>query len=74
MISSGVDVDEHTPAGLTPLTVAAGYGRVGVARVLLKKGADVTAAGIQSGLTALHASAQQGHMAVTRLEILMFSL
>lgn len=66
-ISIRVDVDEPTPVGLTPLTIAAGYGRVRVARVLLKTGADLSATGIQSGATALHASARQGHMTVTRL-------
>eukprot|EP00903_Cladosiphon_okamuranus_P011318 g10670.t1 len=66
-ISSRLDVDEATPAGLAPLIIAASRGQVGVVRVLTKKGAGVTAASNEGGITALHASAREGCVAVTRL-------
>jgi ankyrin repeat protein len=43
-----------------PLAVAAWHGHIGVARLLIERGANINATG-SGGITALHCAAQEGH-------------
>ena len=62
-----IGVDELASNGFTALLLAGGFGNHRVVRILLAKGADVSFSSAKSGLTALHCSAQRGHLAVTQL-------
>lgn len=67
LLSRGViDIDEGEPDGTTPLMRAAGFGRSRVFRLLLDKGASVAITN-DAGYTALHLSAQEGQLAITKL-------
>lgn len=69
ILSSGsIDIDHTDPNGWTPLIFASVKGNKGVVRALLDKGANVSIAG-DDGLTALLASVQYGHLAVTKMLI-----
>ena len=57
LLASGVKVDARGEHGVTPLFVAALFGRAGAAEVLLANGADLKAAKGGDGSTALHTAA-----------------
>ncbi|KAJ3320367.1 Set3 complex subunit with deacetylase activity, meiotic-specific repressor of sporulation proteins, partial [Gonapodya sp. JEL0774] len=69
LIDAGAQVDLHDNAGWTPLHEACLSGRTEVAELLLKRGADVTAAALESGDTPLHDAAENGH--VGAVEVLL---
>jgi len=52
--------------GFTALHISAKYGTVRVARIMIKKGADVSIAG-KNGLTPLHVAAHYNHSAMVTL-------
>ena len=52
--------------GLTPLHIAAKYGHIKVARLLLQKGADSNVQG-KNGLTPLHVATHYNHVNVALL-------
>lgn len=67
MLSRGdIDIDERTPEGATALMIAAILGYPRIVGALLNNGANVA---LVSGkrISALHRSAQSGHVAVTKL-------
>lgn len=67
LLSRGViDIDQGDPKGFTPLMLAAFYGHSRVLKVILNKRANVSVVN-DDGCTALHMSAQEGHLAVTKL-------
>lgn len=67
LLSQGsVDIDQGTNRGLTPLMLAVTEGCARVVRVLLNKGANVAIAA-DDGRTALHGSAEGGHLATTKM-------
>jgi len=55
-----------TQKGFTALHISAKYGMVRVARVIIKKGADVNVAG-KNGLTPLHVASHYNHPAMVQL-------
>ena len=61
-----IGIDEVNSTGSTPLIAAALFRDSLVVRTLLDRGADVTIAD-HTGATALHMSANRGHLAVTEL-------
>ena len=66
LLSSGlIGIDSPDSTGWSPLMHAAFEGRTSVSRMLLRRGADLTLASRDDGLTALHLSAARGHVAVT---------
>lgn len=64
----GVDINQGTTEGWTPLMISANEGHTHVVRILLRKGADITLADTD-GFTALHFYGDNGHQAVTKLLI-----
>ena len=60
------DLNVQDWEGKTPLHVASGYERPGVARMLLEYGADVNAQDKKS-ITPLHVASEDGNLAVARL-------
>ena len=65
--TKSIDIDQRTlEEGFTPLMIAAFCGHFRIVRILLDEGANVSIKG-ENGLTALHRSAQEGHLAVTKL-------
>lgn len=59
-----VDIDQRGPRGIAPLVLAAGAGHSLIVRILLK-GANVAVRN-DDGVTALHMSAEQGLLDVTK--------
>jgi ankyrin repeat protein len=57
----------RTDNGISPLFVAAEFGRIDVARVLLESGAAVNQARTDDGATPLSISAQEGHVEMVRV-------
>lgn len=67
LVSKGtIDIDQGDPKGYTPLMRASFMGYPDVARILLNRGGSPSLAG-DDGCTALHYSAQQGHLAITKM-------
>ncbi len=67
LLSDGsIHIDQGNMNGGTPLMIASFKGHSGAVRILLKKGANVSIPA-DYGLTALHISAKQGHLAVSRM-------
>lgn len=65
LLSAGsFNIDQGNPRGVTPLMYAAQEGHSRVARILLDRGANVSIAK-DGGFSAVHVSAQNGHLAVT---------
>lgn len=60
-----VDIDQRGPRGIAPLVLAAGAGHSRIVRILLNKGANVAVRN-DDGVTALHKSAEQGLLDVTK--------
>ena len=66
-IAAGTDVNaKESPGGSTPLLVAAIFGRVEAAKLLIEKGANVNA-GSNDGATALHGAAFFCHTEIVKL-------
>lgn len=66
-VAAGTDVDAKEPAGGgTPLLVAAIFGRVEAAKLLIEKGANVNASS-NDGATSLHAAAFFCHTEIVKL-------
>lgn len=64
------DIDEvDLIVGFSPLIYAAGAGHARVVKILLDKGADTSVVARRGGCTALHVSAQEGHVAATTMLI-----
>jgi hypothetical protein len=65
-IAAGIKLDERNESGFTPLAWACNFGRVEIAELLLKKGADPN--GLASGkMTPLHFAANGGQFAIAKL-------
>jgi ankyrin repeat protein len=63
----GANVNEQTESeGLTPLMLAADYGKTGVVKVLMDRGADINAKD-RNGRTALMAAQDNGHQDIVNL-------
>lgn len=62
-----INFDQGSPEGWTPLMIAARGGHSRVAKVLLDSGADVSVTA-DNGVTALHVSAQSGHISGADLD------
>jgi len=67
LLTSGVKVDAKGEHGVTPLFVAALFGRAEAAGLLIEKGADVKGAKGDDGTTALHAAAFFCHTETVKL-------
>lgn len=65
-LKKGIKVDQRSPAGRTPLIMAALSGKTSAAQYLLKAGADVNAKGKNQN-TAIHSAAFLGHIAFVKL-------
>lgn len=61
-----IDIDERRPKGWTALMLGASTGDVGVVRILVNKGANLSLVD-DRGFSALHLATQGGHVAVTKL-------
>ncbi|MBN1420950.1 MAG: ankyrin repeat domain-containing protein [Planctomycetes bacterium] len=57
LLKAGTRVDSRGPVGVTPLFVAALFGRTDAAKLLIVRGADIKLAKDRDGSTALHAAA-----------------
>ena len=68
LLSTGsINVDRQSvPGGMTPLMVAANKGYLRLARILLNNGANMSMKD-DHGATALHFSAEGGHLALTKM-------
>jgi ankyrin repeat protein/S1-C subfamily serine protease len=69
LIVAGATLEAHTRKGLTPLGIAAANGSVGVARILLRRGAAVQPPDGSSELSPLQVAAEAGKVDVLRLLI-----
>jgi uncharacterized protein len=69
LLGAGANINSETRAGLTPLHVAAIYGKVSVVRTLLKASPKLDAPD-QFGETPLHKAVAQGHEEITQLLIM----
>lgn len=70
LLSCGsIDINQgHNPCGITPLMLAAQFGHACVAKMLLRKGSDVSIVS-DEGATALHFCSENGHLALVELLI-----
>ena len=66
-LEQGIDVNAKVENGFTPLFLAVRNNDVGIARLLLSKGADVNTKNNQNGMTPLHIAAQEGHRSMVVL-------
>ena len=66
LLNQGVDANQRTPEGITPLHLAAKSGQITITNLLLERGANVRAA-YQAKWTPLHFAAQEGHVDVAKL-------
>ncbi len=67
LLSSGwIDIEQGDSKGCTPLMIASSRGHSQAVRILLNKGANVSAVADDGG-TPLHFSAQDGHLAITKM-------
>ena len=67
LLSDGsIDINQQWDEGYTPLMLCCKGGHAGVARILVREGADMSIAD-DHGRTALHLSASTGHVAMTKL-------
>lgn len=64
---SNENVNSKDERGLTPLWIAAAYGKLDVAELLISKGANVNAKAESTGLTPLHIAALNGQNNVVKL-------
>jgi len=67
LLRRGARTDIHNRKGRTPLIVALHYGRTGVARLLILKGADVNLKSTSTGYAPLHLVAQKGYLSLAKL-------
>lgn len=65
-LDNGRSPDVRTPRGQTPLIIAAEYGSLSVAKLLISRRALLEARDARNGFTALHWSAQNYHPAIAR--------
>ncbi|WP_348766863.1 ankyrin repeat domain-containing protein [uncultured Salinisphaera sp.] len=65
-LDEGLSVNLRTPAGQTPLNIAAEYGSLKVVRALLQRDAQLEARDGRNGFTALHWAAEAYHPAIAR--------
>ena len=66
-LSAAANVRTEGESGVTPLFVAALFGRAEAAKLLIERGADVRLANGEDGATALHAAAFLCHAETVRL-------
>jgi len=67
LLAGGMSVDSMDEAGVTPLFLAALFGRTDAAKLLIDRGADIKAARGGDGSTALHAAAFFCHTDTVKL-------
>jgi ankyrin repeat protein len=67
LLDLGVPVDQHEDSGRTPLHHACALGRLGCARLLLRRGADANAINDHLGENPLHLAAQSASLDVVLL-------
>jgi ankyrin repeat protein len=70
LLGAGANVNSETRAGLTPLHVAAIYGKVSVVRTLLTQASPKLDAPDQFGETPLHKAVALGNEEITQLLIM----
>ncbi|XP_069700731.1 uncharacterized protein [Periplaneta americana] len=66
LLDAGLHVDCYNYRQQTPLWLAAWFGRVPVARLLLQRGADLNLQDSSDGFTPLHAAASGGHLQIVQ--------
>jgi ankyrin repeat protein len=66
LIKNGIDVNEKSSDGYSPLCIAAFWGYADIAKMLLEAKADVNATNKGTGWTPIHCAAFQGHGNVIR--------
>src|SRR5207244_6667627 len=69
LLKAGADPNEHLPMGRTPLMAASRTGNVDAMKVLLDRGADVSARETLRGTTPLMWAADEGHAPAIQLLI-----
>ena len=62
LIAAGAQVDRAGATGLWPLMLAAMYGKVGMAEILLRHGADPGLIAAKAGTTVLHAAVHENNV------------
>ena len=66
--STNMIVNRTTESGFTPLHISSHYGNMGVATLLLNRGADVNLTA-KNGIAPLHVAAKRGHIGLVKLLI-----
>ena len=66
-------VNRTTESGFTPLHISSHYGNMGVAQLLLNRGADVNLTA-KNGISPLHVAAKRGHMNLVKESVPKMSL
>ena len=61
-------VNRTTESGFTPLHISSHYGNMGVAQLLLNRGANVNLTA-KNGISPLHVAAKRGHINLVKVSV-----